>query len=488
MKYQTKITVTCLCLSFLSSVIGLTFVYFETKKDYVNELRSQAISIAATIASLTNTEELKKIQGPQDVTTKGYQDLYKFLRSALDLNQRTDVFVNHVYALVPSKDNPDKMLITVSAANTPQETKPIGTSFSSAFDKQIRKHIDESYSPKTFIKNKWGLWLSGFSPIFDASGKYIGTIGIDIDAREVSNDLSNLFVIGGIAFFGTFLISYLVAYVFARNVASSISSLCELAKRIGKGDFSYRIDLKTKDECHDLEVAMYQMCDGLSQKERLRENFSRYVSSNLLEKLLSSQNTPKLEGERRKITVLFSDIRHFTTLSEHLAPEDVFHLLNDYFEQMIDAIFANSGLLDKFLGDGLLVEFGSIMNDENQEKNAVLTAIDMQKRLKYLCEKWKKEGRNVLQAGIGIHTGLAVVGNVGTEKRMEFTAIGNTIQIAFFLEDATKKLKLPILISESTTKALIGQFEFQSIGRLPLPQSNDTIFVYTLEIDEYGKS
>ena len=215
--------------------------------------------------------------------------------------------------------------------------------------------------------------------------------------------------------------------------------------------------------------AINSMTKGLRERERLKLNFARYVSQHVMDTILKSEHVAKLEGERRKITVLFSDIRQFTQLSERLRPEDVVSLLNEYFEVMLDVIFRHQGTLDKFLGDGIMVEFGAPLDDEKQELHAVQTAIGMQRELKKLVMKWEKEGRPKIEIGIGVHTGLAVVGNIGSEKRIEYTAIGDTVNVASRLEQATKLLKKPILISETTYEGIKDTFKALSLGPMILP-------------------
>ncbi|KAG6559751.1 Adenylate cyclase 1 [Candidatus Rhabdochlamydia oedothoracis] len=216
----------------------------------------------------------------------------------------------------------------------------------------------------------------------------------------------------------------------------------------------------------------------LQERERLKVNFSRYVSDHVLQKILSSSKPTNLEGERRKITVLFSDIRQFTHLSESLPPEQVVALLNEYFKVMLDIIFEHKGTLDKFIGDGLMVEFGAPLDDEIQEKNAVTAAIAMQKALEKLNTTWKQPA---IQIGIGIHTGFAIVGNVGSEKRMEYTAIGDTVNIASRLEQMTKFTKRSILISEDTYQAIKEEFPAESLGPITLPGRQEPIRVYAIE-------
>jgi len=200
-----------------------------------------------------------------------------------------------------------------------------------------------------------------------------------------------------------------------------------------------------------------------------------------MDQLLSENPNLNLLGERKKITVLFSDIRHFTQISEKMSPESVVTLLNDYFDTMLKVVFKHYGTIDKFIGDGLMVEFGAPLPDFEQEIHACRCAIEMQKELKKLNERFEKENRPTLQIGIGVHTGYAIVGNIGTETRMEYTAIGDCVNVASRLEQATKTYKASIIVSEDTFESLGNEFQGKSLGTVTLPGREKEINIFSLE-------
>src|SRR5260370_29459769 len=148
--------------------------------------------------------------------------------------------------------------------------------------------------------------------------------------------------------------------------------------------------------------------------------------------------------------VLFGDVRGFTTISEAMQPEQVVELLSEFFDRMVEVVLGNQGTIDKFLGEGMMVIFGAPLDDPYQEEHAVAAALEMQKELETLCVKWQAEGLPRVRMGIGINSGSAVVGNIGSEEHMEYTAIGDTVNLASRLESATKELDAEIIFSEST--------------------------------------
>ena len=169
-------------------------------------------------------------------------------------------------------------------------------------------------------------------------------------------------------------------------------------------------------------------------------------------------------------------------MSEKLPPEKVVALLNGYFEAMVEVIFRNNGTLDKFIGDGMMVIFGAPEDDPNQEERAVKTALEMQQELRQADRK-VGGGRDQDPRGIGINSGPAVVGNIGSARRMEYTAIGDTVNLASRLESATKELGVGILISEYTYNAVRGLFRFQEMGSVLVKGRTEPVLTYT-PIDE----
>ncbi|MBW2276482.1 MAG: adenylate/guanylate cyclase domain-containing protein, partial [Deltaproteobacteria bacterium] len=192
------------------------------------------------------------------------------------------------------------------------------------------------------------------------------------------------------------------------------------------------------------EVAKRQY--QLKVEERKRERLARYFSPSIFE-LIEDREELSYSGEA---SVLFSDIRDFTTRSERLTPAEVVEMLNEYFEEMVEAIFEHDGTLDKFIGDAVLAVFGAPIPSEHNARNAVLAAQQMLTRLAALNEKRTARGRQPIEIGIGIHTGKVMGGNIGSKKRMEYTVIGDTVNVASRLESISKNYPENIIISDDT--------------------------------------
>lgn len=194
-----------------------------------------------------------------------------------------------------------------------------------------------------------------------------------------------------------------------------------------------------------------------AQKRWVQGVFGRYVSPQVLNHLLQAPGAIELGGKRQMITVLFSDIRGFTQLSEQLEPEQVTHLLNIYLGEMVEIVFHHKGTIDKYIGDAIMAVWNWPLEDAEHALNAIHAAVQMQKTLEKMQEKWQAEGLPKLQIGIGIHSGPAILGNIGSPRRMEQTAIGDTVNVASRLEGLNKTVGPQfgsyILISETTLEA-----------------------------------
>ena len=189
------------------------------------------------------------------------------------------------------------------------------------------------------------------------------------------------------------------------------------------------------------------------QRVFLRDTLSRYLSPAMTEEILKNPESLQLGGQRRHLTVLFADIKSFTSLAEKMDPAEVVEMLNHYFTLMVDLVFEHQGTLDKFLGDGLLAFFGAPMEVPQAASQAVACAVAMQQRLRAMQD----QGTTPIQGmRVGVNTGEAIVGNIGSEKRMDFTIIGDVVNVASRLLEVAREHEAPIVIGEGTYREVEG--------------------------------
>lgn len=216
----------------------------------------------------------------------------------------------------------------------------------------------------------------------------------------------------------------------------------------------------------------------LAREEVARANYSRFMPEYVVKQLLDNPSSFKLGGINQKITVLFADIRGFTSISEKEKPEKVVGLLNKFFSAMTDIIFENGGTLDKYIGDGLMALFGAPTASEEDALNSVKAAVTMQKKLAEINPEFRAEGLPEISMGIGLHTGVATIGYIGSDRRSEYTAIGDTVNIASRLQSNANGGE--ILMSDVTAEACGNRIPFTE--REPLTVKNRTQPINVLEV------
>ena len=219
--------------------------------------------------------------------------------------------------------------------------------------------------------------------------------------------------------------------------------------------------------------------EDISDEKRLKSTMYRYMTQELAEELLKLGDA-KLGGDRKEVTVLFSDIRSYTSLTEKLKAEEVVGMLNGYFESMVEAVFKHKGTLDKYIGDAIMAVFGSPLPLEDHAWKAVQTALEMRERLEIFNEARLKEDKVPIRIGIGINSGSVISGNIGSSKRMEFTAIGDGVNLSSRLEGASKQYGCDIIISENTYKPCSDLVIIRELDRIKVKGKNLPVSIYEL--------
>jgi len=234
------------------------------------------------------------------------------------------------------------------------------------------------------------------------------------------------------------------AILITNIIVGPVQSLVKSAKELGAGNLDYRINVDRRDELGALMTAFNDMAEGLKQKEVIRESFGRYVASEVLDMILTNKET-WFKGKKTSVTVLFADIRGFTAFSERTDPETLIAVLNEYFTLMTEVLQRHRGYIDKFIGDCVMVVFGSPIPFEDHAVQAAKAACEMQERL--VGFNLNRPADSQIAIGIGINTGTVVAGNLGSFQKMEYAVIGDNVNIASRLCSAAAKGD--IIISKS---------------------------------------
>ncbi len=274
--------------------------------------------------------------------------------------------------------------------------------------------------------------------------------------------------------------SLLSAWMLARLIIRPIHHLRSAAKKVGDGDLEARVDLQRSDDFGMLISEFNNMVSGLKEKEHVQNMFGRHVGQQAARAILESP--AGLSGTNREISVMFVDVRNFTSISESRSPEEVVDLLNTFFENMVEIVEDCGGMVNKFLGDGFMALFGAIDGqtpaDRTHADMAVQCAIRMSDRLAEVNRRVSLPFDFAI--GVGIHSGEAVVGSIGSSQRLEYTAIGDTVNVASRIEGLTKRLEKIILFSAATQAKLTADFSIEGPFEASVRGKQDVVVVYGL--------
>ena len=245
------------------------------------------------------------------------------------------------------------------------------------------------------------------------------------------------------------LVNLVVA--FAGNLRRFLDNQRDVLEAVATGRLDVQVPVASHDEFAVIAQRTNQMIEGLRDRRRIHELLGKLVSPAVAERLLASKDGFKLEGSRRKVVVLFSDVRNFTTRTESAAPEALVADLNRYFTEMVDVVHAHGGIVDKFIGDGLMAIYG-LESFDGAADAAVLSAVEMHRRVVVL----NKSLAEPIAIGVGLHAGEVIAGTIGSPDRLEFTFIGDVVNAAARIEGLTKELGSSPLVSSSVHEALSG--------------------------------
>ena len=272
-----------------------------------------------------------------------------------------------------------------------------------------------------------------------------GYVFITLSKKNMIRSLNNLrFVIIMITAFMS-LIAIFLAFVMSKHLSKPIYNLVDASKAIDEGDYKFRLNERRNDEIGELAHAFNHMAHGLFQKSQVEDAFSRYVSSNVAQKVLQNLDEVELGGVHVTASVLFADIVGFTSISEKMPPDEIANLLNEYFTLISSIAEDHNGHIDKFMGDCAMAVFGVPELTSDHSYNAVSCAVSIQEKVKQLNKQRLKEKKIPVHFRIGVNTGVMVAGNLGSNDRMEYTVIGDPVNLASRLAGIAKSDQIIIL-------------------------------------------
>ena len=422
----------------------------QQKKQFTKHLIAQGESMARTLAY--NARD--KLLGDEDLSLFQLVD---------DLAQNEQV----LYALIVDNKDNVKAHNHMEAANKPY-LPPKNIRFIKGGDGETTQMISHDGKEALFFE----------APIVYQKLN-VGKVRLAISRERVLENARVakvfLWVLAAIVTFLGIVLSVILGIYFSHP----IKMLGEGVKALGLGYFDHRVSIKRNDEFGDLAYAFNRMAEDLEINEKIKASFGRYVTPEIVEKILANPDDRWMKGAKVEVTVLFVDIRGFMAFSENIDSEQIVDLLNDYFTRVTDAGIEEGGHINKFVGDEAMVVFGAPVPNPDHARSAIKSALEIQRGIALLNEE-RKLGHEPIRIGIGINSGEMVAGNLGSQKKMEYTVIGDHVNIASRLTSLAQAGE--ILIS-SWTYDLIEDKESLRVeerGRVPVKGRKEEVIIYNV--------
>jgi class 3 adenylate cyclase len=452
-----------------SIALGMS-TYYSVRSFIRQDIRQRLHDLAGVVALQIDGEEHKRILLRSDEKTETYLKIKKQLQAVRDKSEG----VRFVYTI--RRDPLGKIMFVVDAEEKPEDLSHVGDAYEQAtplmiatFDAPYETHVENK-----FYTDQWGTWLSAYAPIFSRNGDLAGVVGMDVSAKHVLayENQFLLFVIIVCAIVTGVVIS--IGVLFSRSISKPLLVLSKDMNKIQRFELDETLDLKSRViEINSMRTAVENMKNGL-------RSFRKYVPADLVAELIQLGKEAVLSAEKREVTVFLSDITDFTTVSEKLSPEELAAHLRRYFRGMSSAILKNHGTIDKYIGDAIMAFWGAPHPLDGHAIYACRSALECQWYLEGINREWAQKGVPTLSTRIGLNTGQVVVGNFGYEERLNYTAMGDNVNLASRLEGLNKYYGTRIIISESTYAQVSTEFEARMLDVVAVKGKTKGIAIYEL--------
>ncbi|MEQ8351740.1 MAG: adenylate/guanylate cyclase domain-containing protein [Leptospiraceae bacterium] len=478
-----------------TSVNSMTPEDLDYIRDLSKTLKEKNIRPKAEIMKVAkgDTRESLSPEVAQELMNgKKFQRLVAILRSIKKSTVRVDPSqegkvqdsnIKYAYMYVAVKHSPDHRILKFLADadyDTEGEENPIGNLYGVKQQSFIKAINGEPAAEENFVADRWGMWLSAAVPIKDETGETIAILGLDYDASGEVNKVNELFYICVFSVVAALILSLVFSYILANLMSRPIGKLQDGALRVKDRDYETRVDVKTNDELGVLADTFNSMVEEIraysDYLQALNASYYRFVPREFLQHLgqESILNIRLGDQIQKEMTVLFSDIRSFTTISESLRPSENFNFLNSYLKRVGPVIRNSRGFIDKYIGDAIMALF------PDTPRSAVEAAINMRLELLDFNVYRKEKGYMPIDIGVGLHTGVLMLGTIGEEERMESTVIADAVNLASRLEGLTKKMGAHIILSEVTLRQTLEDMEvnYRFMGKVRVKGKTKSVPVY----------
>jgi class 3 adenylate cyclase len=431
---RLSIRVAALFLAVTLLGIGLVgfLIYQRQKREVEETLGAFLLNIARTGVLLIDPT----LHAEVEATLTQESEAYRRLRATLAAIQDENRVETPIYTLThfDAAARQARFMVTSRGPGLPGEPYALVPDLM----EPLRRTFREGIATHTRVyTNEHGTWITAFAPIRDAGGRIPAVLDVDYRVDVYLARLAGLrHTVLGISVLGG-VVALAAGAILARRVTGPISALTRSVTRVAEGDLSQSLTAQSKDEVGQLTRAFNEMVAGLRQRDFIRDTFGRYVSPEVARTLLESPEGLSLGGEKREVTILMSDLRGYTRFAEEGDPALVMQVLNGYLGRMTEIITGYGGTINEFIGDAIFAIFGAPLSHPDHAERAAACAIVMQCAMEEVNRLHAERKLFRLEMGIGLNTGEAVVGNIGSEKRAKYGVIGSAVNLAARVEGCT---------------------------------------------------
>ncbi|MBX7058928.1 MAG: HAMP domain-containing protein [Leptospirales bacterium] len=488
-----------------SSAVSVTLAYASYRILYdqlFTELQGRVKNIAYLGASNLNANDLRELfgrveQASEDrVAAEEAENSAEYRRISDQLNairNSEERLIRYVYLLRKESDNTALYVVDADFLEDRKQQDAAQdelSSFASELDMSEYPVMQQAFADRSNMVEKEFTFdsdfnvrsVSAYAPVYGPDGVMLGLLGIDMVDADMQAALANVTQLSVILTASAIAVALLTSILLGAYFTRGILALERIVRRFGERDFGVRARVESSDEVGQLSFSFNSMAETISSyNDRLQgllDSYGKFVPHDLLKLLGRASITEVRMGDqvRSEMSVLFSDIRDFTTLSELMTPEENFNFLNSYLRRVGPLIRNQGGIIDKYIGDAVMALF------PRQADDAVHAAIAMVREVRSYNVQRQRAGYQPLKIGVGIHTGALMLGTVGEEQRMDTTVISDAVNLASRMEGLTKYYGVNILVSEETIEALQvrGDFSFRFVDQVQVKGKRDDVKIYEI--------
>ncbi len=479
MKFKYKIFLGIFSITFIVSGATGSFFYLQAKNGILNAVKQELLALSQIGASFIKGDVLEKLVSPKDMNSSSYRHIQEILKKIENSNEEilyaytmrlNKGKVEFIVDSPPSDDNHDGKIT--------EDEMPyaIGEEYKNPPKSLLMGFVSPS-TDKEPVHDEMGWTISGYCPIFNSQGKSVALMGVDMTAKRLQNKLLIIKKAGLVSLSISLILTILFSLYFSKIFLSPLKELKGAMKEVSRGNLAIELNRNTPDEVAEVFEGFNHMTRELREKSLLKSILGKVVDPKIIDELSKDEVTPG--GKVIDAVVLFCDIQGFSQLCAKLPPTLIVSILNSYFSEMVEVIQKWDGYVDKFIGDGLLAVFNHPKKLKDPYKNAIAASLEMIQRCRKLNQKLVLKEYS-LSNSIGLHEGKMVAGLMGSQDRMEYTVIGEVVNLTERLEKTNRQFNSSICISHTLYSHLLPPYKsmFYPQGKIQLKGAALPLEVY----------